>query len=176
MTLPVIPSFGVSDPVAYRDDMAHAADILGASDEEGALDYVAQFLRGVARSASDTPLLSAAEELARKVASYPGVNNVFDDLPYGKEQWIFSLTTEGRSAGLTSAEVGRQLRAAFENAYADSPFVSVVSGTPRLKSVVGNRLMVIEGLAGGEIIAVAGVSFLEDGQKVKLLNPEQAQP
>lgn len=58
------------------------------------------------------------------------------------------------------------------------PEKSVVKKVPvkGLESVVGNRLMVIEGLAGGEIIAVAGVSFLEDGQKVKLLNPEQAQP
>ncbi len=43
-----------------------------------------------------------------------------------------------------------------------------VSGTGLVE---GNRLMVTEGLAGGEIIAVAGVSFLEDGQKVKLLEP-----
>ncbi len=32
-----------------------------------------------------------------------------------------------------------QLLSAFENMYADSPFVSVVSGTPRLKSVVGSN-------------------------------------
>ncbi len=32
-----------------------------------------------------------------------------------------------------------QLRSAFESAYADSPFVSVVAGTPRLKSVVGSN-------------------------------------
>jgi RND family efflux transporter MFP subunit len=37
--------------------------------------------------------------------------------------------------------------------------------------VEDNRLMVTEGLKGGEIIAVAGVSFLEDGQKVKLMEP-----
>ncbi|MBL0714442.1 MAG: efflux RND transporter periplasmic adaptor subunit, partial [Desulfosarcina sp.] len=36
-------------------------------------------------------------------------------------------------------------------------------------SVEGNRIMITDGLKGGEIIAVAGVSFLEDGQKVKLL-------
>ena len=61
-----------------------------------------------------TTLKAAAEDLASKLATYPGVSNVFDDLPYGKEQWIFSLTTEGRAAGLTSADVGRQLHAAFE--------------------------------------------------------------
>ncbi|MBT4522774.1 MAG: efflux RND transporter permease subunit [Halieaceae bacterium] len=59
-------------------------------------------------------LKAAAEDLAHKLASYPGITNVFDDLPYGKEQWIFSLTTGGRAAGLTSAEIGRQLAAAFE--------------------------------------------------------------
>ncbi len=59
-------------------------------------------------------LKAAAEELAAQIATYPGVTGVFDDLPYGKEQWIISLTTEGRALGLTSSDVGRQLRAAFE--------------------------------------------------------------
>ncbi len=36
-------------------------------------------------------------------------------------------------------------------------------------AVRGNDLMVDGGLEGGEIIAVAGVRFLEDGQKVKLM-------
>lgn len=44
------------------------------------------------------------------------------------------------------------------------------------ESVEGNRLMIAEGLQGGEIIAVAGVSFLEDGQKVKLMSPAKNDP
>jgi multidrug efflux pump subunit AcrB len=59
-------------------------------------------------------LKMAAEELAGRIATYPGVNAAFDDLPYGKEQWIISLTTEGRSLGLTGADIGRQVRSAFE--------------------------------------------------------------
>lgn len=59
-------------------------------------------------------LKAAAEELAHHLGRFPGVNNIFDDLPYGKEQWVFTLTPEGRAAGLTSAEVGRQLHAAYE--------------------------------------------------------------
>ncbi|TXS92135.1 efflux RND transporter permease subunit [Parahaliea maris] len=59
-------------------------------------------------------LKAAAEELASHLARVPGVNNIFDDLPYGKEQWVFSLTTEGRAAGLTTADIGRQLHAAYE--------------------------------------------------------------
>lgn len=44
-----------------------------------------------------------------------------------------------------------------------------------LGAVVGNQAMVTEGLEGGEIIAVAGVSFLEDGQKVKLMQSAPAE-
>ncbi len=59
-------------------------------------------------------LKQAAEDLAAQLETFPGISNVYDDLPYGKEQWVFSLTTEGRGAGLTSADVARQLHAAYE--------------------------------------------------------------
>ncbi len=56
------------DPIAYRDDMAHMADVLESREDEKMVDYVAQFLSGVARSAQDEPLASAAEDLAMKRA------------------------------------------------------------------------------------------------------------
>lgn len=56
------------DPVAYRDDMAHVADILRAPTDGRVLDYVAQFLAGVARSAGDHTLEKAAGDLARRRA------------------------------------------------------------------------------------------------------------
>jgi DNA-binding response OmpR family regulator len=52
------------DPLAYRDDMAHAADVLDERNDGRMLDYLAQFLSGVARSAGDTPLSKAADDLA----------------------------------------------------------------------------------------------------------------
>ncbi len=52
------------DPIAYRDDMAHVADVLNEEAEGKTLDYVAQFVGGVARSADDTILAQAAEALA----------------------------------------------------------------------------------------------------------------
>ena len=54
----------VPDILAFRDDMAHAADILGDATDEKSLDYLAQFLSGVARSVGDAPLATAAERLA----------------------------------------------------------------------------------------------------------------
>jgi two-component system, OmpR family, KDP operon response regulator KdpE len=54
----------VPDPIAFRDDMAHVADVLNGHSDEKVLDYVAQFVRGVARSADDAALADAAEQLA----------------------------------------------------------------------------------------------------------------
>lgn len=56
------------DPIAYRDDMAHVADVLEAGSDTRTLDYVAQFLGGVARSAEDRELANATDALAAKRA------------------------------------------------------------------------------------------------------------
>jgi len=53
------------DLIAFRDDMAHVAEVLGDHHNEDVLDYVAQFVGGVARSARDHTLADAAERLAR---------------------------------------------------------------------------------------------------------------
>ncbi|WP_282094283.1 response regulator [Epibacterium ulvae] len=52
------------DVLAFQDDMAHAADILADAECSADLDYLAQFLGGVARSIGDTPLADAADRLA----------------------------------------------------------------------------------------------------------------
>jgi len=57
------------DPLALRDDLIHAADVLDQcpdDPDDRTLDYVAQFLAGLARSAADAPLAAAAEALARE--------------------------------------------------------------------------------------------------------------
>lgn len=58
----------VPDKIAYQDDMAHIADVLDDPPDEHALDYVAQFLSGVARFAQDSSLEGAANALAGKRA------------------------------------------------------------------------------------------------------------
>ncbi len=50
------------DPLALRDDLAHAAALLDPR-AEGDLDYVARFLAGLAVSAHDADLRTAAEAL-----------------------------------------------------------------------------------------------------------------
>lgn len=56
------------DPIAYRDDMVHVADVLEDVQDTRTLDYIVQFLGGVARSAQDTELLQATNALAAKRA------------------------------------------------------------------------------------------------------------
>ncbi|MEI4260205.1 response regulator [Roseovarius sp. D0-M9] len=51
------------DPLAYRDDMIHVSNLLDEHSEGPILDYVAQFLGGVARSADDRQLAQAADAL-----------------------------------------------------------------------------------------------------------------
>ena len=57
------------DLIAYRDDIAHVADVLESAGDPQTLDYVAQFLRGVALSAKDTEMRQASEALAQKRAT-----------------------------------------------------------------------------------------------------------
>lgn len=55
------------DPLAYRDDLTHAAGILlgsGALPGEARIDYLTQFLGGVAQSAGDLGLCEVVEALA----------------------------------------------------------------------------------------------------------------
>lgn len=56
------------DPIAYRDDMVHVANLLDAHDEGPVLDYVARFVDGVARSADDRQLAGAAQTLSRDLS------------------------------------------------------------------------------------------------------------
>ncbi|MDU9002272.1 response regulator [Sedimentitalea todarodis] len=52
------------DKMAFHDDMAHVADVLNDMAGDKVLDYLAQFVGGVARSAQDATLANAAESLA----------------------------------------------------------------------------------------------------------------
>nr|WP_272860544.1 response regulator [Paracoccus stylophorae] len=53
------------DASGLRDDLAHVADILSNAHDTAAIDYVARFLAGVARSAHDNALEAAATALAQ---------------------------------------------------------------------------------------------------------------
>lgn len=71
--LRALPSEAITpDPLALRDDLIHAAEVLHPDAGEAALDYAAQFLRVLARSAGDAPLEQAANRLAARDGSIRG--------------------------------------------------------------------------------------------------------
>jgi len=58
-------------------------------------------------------LRQASEALARELANYPMVSEIDDGFQNGKEQFSFTLKEEARRLGLSSNDIGRQVRAAF---------------------------------------------------------------
>lgn len=60
----------------------------------------------------------AGEVLARKLSEYPIVHDIDDGSAKGKIQFDIKLTPEGKRMGLTSREVGNQVRNAFQGVLA----------------------------------------------------------
>ena len=56
----------------------------------------------------------AAEALQNQLQTLAAVLSVEDDLPYGQSQLIFKLNPQGTALGLTSKDIGQQLRAAYD--------------------------------------------------------------
>lgn len=51
------------DPISYHEDLQHAASLLDGRPDERTLDYVAQFLTGLGRSANDGAVRDAGQTL-----------------------------------------------------------------------------------------------------------------
>ncbi len=65
-----------------------------------------------------TVLEKASQSFLKEVESFETTRDVNDNYNKGKSQFDFTLLPEGRSLGLTPADVGRQLRSAFFGALA----------------------------------------------------------
>ncbi len=63
--------------------------------------------------AAPEQLKAASLELQDYLRQIEGVSGITDDLPFGPEQWIYRVNAQGRALGLSSAEIGTQLRNAF---------------------------------------------------------------
>lgn len=61
-----------------------------------------------------TQVKAASLALQNALSQFNGVFNIKDNLPYGKPQLVYRLTTQGEALGLTLQSVGSQLRAAFD--------------------------------------------------------------
>jgi multidrug efflux pump subunit AcrB len=61
-------------------------------------------------------LKAASLEVQELLTSYPGVDGVADDLPYGKPELVIELSPRGKALGFTVENAARQIRSALEGA------------------------------------------------------------
>jgi len=62
---PVVDEVICPDQIAYRDDIAHVADLLSGPTDAALLEYAVRFLEGLALLAGDDSLLSASRQVRR---------------------------------------------------------------------------------------------------------------
>ena len=59
-------------------------------------------------------LKMASLEVRNLLTRYPGVSDIEDDLPYGRNEVLMAVTPRGRALGFTTESVSRQVRDAYE--------------------------------------------------------------
>ncbi len=64
-------------------------------------------------NSADT-LKQVAVDFSNILETIPGVSDIEDDMQYGRNQLVYKLTPRGEALGLTVAELGQQLRTAFD--------------------------------------------------------------
>lgn len=125
----------------------------------------------------DIPTLKlASEELQEALAAYPGVSNVYDDLPYGRDQIIYSINPAGKSLGITTESLGRQLRAAYNGGRVqifnqnDSELeVSVMLPDDERDNLHSLKQFPIQ-TPGGELVAMGLIADVENRSGIDLIN------
>ena len=141
---------------------------------------------------ADLPDLSLKGEIrelgskAEQVSAFPVVVRLENSAPGLNAGMSVEVTIEepligGRSGFLVPLSVlapegGKELQGAGTVFLYDSGSSTVKKHNITLGAVRDNRLVVTEGLGAGDIVASAGVSYLIDGQKVKLLPLQEQAP
>ena len=125
----------------------------------------------------DIPTLKqASEELQESLAAYPGVSNVYDNLPYGRDQIIYSINPAGKSLGITTESLGRQLRAAYSGGRVqifnqnDSELeVSVMLPDEERDNLYSLKQFPIQ-TPTGELVAMGLIADIENRGGIDLIN------
>jgi RND family efflux transporter MFP subunit len=123
---------------------------------------------------------------AEQVSAFPVVIRLENSVPGLNAGMSVEVTIEepligGQSGFLVPLSVlapegGKELQGTGTVFLYDSGSSTVKKHNVTLGGVRDNRLVVTEGLGAGDIVASAGVSYLVDGQKVKLLPLQEQAP
>lgn len=113
-------------------------------------------------------LKQASLELRALLKRIPGVSQIDDDLPYGKEEVLIELTARGRALGFTTESVGRQLRNALQGRIAkrfprgDEEVEVIVSLAEDAKSQLALPSFLLRGPNGQEVTLGEVATLRED--------------
>lgn len=100
----------LTGPIADAEELTFVTKLFSTGD---AID--------VQLASSDTDeLRAAADELKEELTGFPGVVDITDSYRAGKKEVKLSVTPEAETLGLTMADLGRQVRAAFFGVEAQS--------------------------------------------------------
>ena len=162
-------SFSVSYDVISRLAVGKAARIRLADNPDVELPAVVTELGSSANTVSSFPVVITLQERLPQLKAGMAVEVSMEfDLPAGAGYAlpISVLTMEGRlKQERTPDEPGEAFVYVF-----DPQSNTVKRRLVRIGGIRENRIIVVDGLEAGERVASAGVSFLRDGQTVKLLN------
>jgi RND family efflux transporter MFP subunit len=150
---------------------------VGQAVEVKVADLPDRSLKGqVKELGSKAEQVSAFPVVIRLDNSIPGLNagmsvevSIEEPLIGGQSGFLVPLS-------VLAPEGGKELQSTGTVFLYDSGSSTVQKRTITLGGVRDNRLVVTEGIAAGDIVASAGVSYLIDGQKVKLLPMEDQGP
>ncbi len=121
-------------------------------------------------------LKQASLELQQEIRKFSGTSNIGDDLPFGQEQLIYTLTPTGRSLGLTTENMGRQIRSAFDGSIAQifhekDKEIEVRVSLPQVEkdqSLALEQFPIVT--PSGQIVPLANVVHFESRQGLNQLN------
>ena len=132
-------------------------------------------------------VVSELGERADTVSSFPVVVSLKETNPLIKSGMAVEVSFEFKlpaekgylipiSAGITEGQIpegaGPNKVSPLEVYVFDPESGTVKRRNVKIAGIRENRFLIIEGLKPGEHVAIAGVSFLREGMKVKLLEPE----
>jgi len=126
-------------------------------------------------------LKQAALQMSDALRVIPGVTGVEDDMPFGQQQLVYEVNAYGDALGLTVAEVGRQLRAAFDGDLAQifNEGDDEVEVRVMLPDAERYRLSVLDDfnifLPNGETVPLLSVVDLEQRRGFKTLRHAEGQ-
>ena len=130
----------------------------------------------------DIPTLKqAAEEVSDALSGYAGVSNIYDNLPYGRDQIVFSLTPAGKSLGLTTESFARQLRAGYNGRRVqifnqnDTEVEVLVMLPDEERDELGRFKQFPVRTPGGELVSVGMVATLENRRGIDVINHDNGE-